>query len=306
MQELINRSGPEKRYFWMTEAKRKKIDFYYSPLWNLFLITSGSVIWALGVKAIVVHHQFITGGLFGVSLLFYYSTDLLSPGITYALLNIPLFAVGWIMVGRRFFFYSLYAMALTTIAYELISVDLGVKDSLHAAIAGGLLCGAGSGIILRSLGSGGGLDVMAVIFNQKYNLGLGRFHLIFNSLLFFAAVLYLDIDLIIASLILAFINAGALEYVMALFNQRKIAYIISDENIRIADAIIYDLQKGATFIRARGAYTRRDRDIVMTITNNVQLKHLEQTVFKIDPHALFIVENTFNVIGSGFGRRRLY
>jgi uncharacterized membrane-anchored protein YitT (DUF2179 family) len=177
MQELINRSGPEKRYFWMTEAKRKKIDFYYSPLWNLFLITSGSVIWALGVKAIVVHHQFITGGLFGVSLLFYYSTDLLSPGITYALLNIPLFAVGWIMVGRRFFFYSLYAMALTTIAYELISV-----------------------------------------------------------------------------------------------------------------------------IRARGAYTRRDRGIVMTITNNVQLKHLEQTVFKIDPHALFIVENTFNVIGSGFGR----
>ncbi len=290
----------------MRGAKRKKIDFYYSPVWNLFLITIGSVIWATGVKAIVVHHQFITGGLFGVSLLFYYGTDLLSPGITYAILNIPLFVLGWIMVSRRFFFYSLYAMILTAAAYEVVSLNLGVKDPLHAAIAGGLLCGAGSGIILRSLGSGGGLDVMAVIFNQRFNLGLGRFHLMFNSVLFFAASLYLEIDLIIASLILAFISAGAMDYVMAMFSQRKIAYIISDENTRIADAIIHDLQKGATFIRAQGAYTRRDRDIVMTITNNVQLKQLEQVVFTIDPNALFIVENTFNVIGSGFGRRRLY
>lgn len=290
----------------MRGAKIKKIDFYYSPVWNLFLITIGSVIWATGVKAIVVNHQFITGGLFGVSLLFYYGTDLLSPGITYAILNIPLFVLGWIMVSRRFFFYSLYAMILTAAAYEVVSLNLGVKDPLHAAIAGGLLCGAGSGIILRSLGSGGGLDVMAVIFNQRFNLGLGRFHLMFNSVLFFAASIYLEIDLIIASLILAFISAGAMDYVMAMFSQRKIAYIISDENTRIADAIIHDLQKGATFIRAQGAYTRRDRDIVMTITNNVQLKQLEQVVFTIDPNALFIVENTFNVIGSGFGRRRLY
>jgi uncharacterized membrane-anchored protein YitT (DUF2179 family) len=103
-----------------------------------------------------------------------------------------------------------------------------------------------------------------------------------------------------------FISSVSVEYVLSMFSQRKIAYIISDKNEDISRTIIQDLRHGATFIQAKGAYSGQDRNILMTITNNVQLKRLEQAVFTVDADALFIVENTFNVIGKRFGRRKIY
>jgi uncharacterized membrane-anchored protein YitT (DUF2179 family) len=280
--------------------------FRYSMAWNLFLITLGSVLFAVGAKGIVVHQTFITGGVFGAGLLVYYATDWLSPGIWFVLLNLPLFVIGWVLVSRRFFLYSLCAMVLTTIAYEVIELNCGIHNQLYAAVAGGIVCGAGGGIVLRSLGSGGGLDIIAVVLNQRFNIGVGRVYLMFNAVLFAFALARLETDLIIASLILVFISSVAVEYVLSMFSQRKIAYIISDRNDDISRAILNELKRGATLIRARGAYTGQDRDILMTITNNVQLKRLEEVVFTADANALFIVENTFNVIGKGFGQRKTY
>jgi uncharacterized membrane-anchored protein YitT (DUF2179 family) len=276
----------------------------YSPLWNIFLITAGCVIYSIGAKSIVLQHNFIVGGLFGSCLLIYYKTHLLSPGLWFLLLNIPIFALSRSHVSKRFFLYSLYSMAAFTLSFELINFDLGVKNQLYAAIAGGVICGTGGGIILRSLGSGGGLDIIAVILNRKYNLGIGKFYVVFNAILFFFGFFHLSIDLCIASLILVFISSVSLEYILSLFNQRKMVYIISDKNKTISKEILDGLSSGATFIKATGAYTRKDKDILMTITNNIQLKRLEEKVFTIDPGALFIVENTFNVLGSTFGKRK--
>lgn len=278
----------------------------YAPLWNILLITTGSVLFSLGVKAIVVHHQFITGGLYGTSLLIYYKTALLTPGQWFLLLNVPLFAISWCFISKRFFLYSLYSVAVVTISSELIHLNFEIKEQLYAAIAGGIICGSGSGLILRSLGSGGGIDIIAVILNQKFNFGIGKFYLIFNTILFTFVVSYFGADLFIASLILVFIASTTLESVLALFNQRKIVYIVSDKNKEIAKEIMYNLRQGATFIKARGAYTGKDTFILMTITNNIQLKRVEEAVFKIDEKALFIVESTFNVIGATFSKRKLY
>ena len=140
----------------------------YSLGWNLFIITIGSVIFSMGVKGVVIHHDFITGGLFGLGLLVYYKTRVLSPGIWFFLLNIPLFIIGWFYLSKRFLFYSLYSIAVITISTEYIHLDFGIHQQLYAAIAGGIIYGIGSGIILRSLGSSGGLDVVAVILNQKF------------------------------------------------------------------------------------------------------------------------------------------
>ena len=96
------------------------------------------------------------------------------------------------------------------------------------------------------------------------------------------------------------------EYILSLFNQRKIVYVISDRNEAIAKTFSEVLHQGATFIKAKGAYSGNDKLILMAITNNIQLKKLENTVFSIDEHALFIVENSFNVIGSNFGKRKMY
>lgn len=280
--------------------------YTYAPWWNLFLITLGSVVFALGAKAIVVHHNFITGGIYGTGLLLYYKTGWLSPGLWYLLLNLPLFAVGWFFVGRRFFLYSLYSVAVITVSSELIQFDFGIREQMYAAIGGGIICGTGSGIILRSLGSGGGLDIIGVILNQKFNLGIGKFYLMFNIILFSFVITYYDADIFIASIILVFITSVSLEHILALFNQRKVIFIVSDSNEEIADILIHELHQGATFLKGRGVYSGQDKLLLMAITNNIQMKRVEEAVFNIDPQALFIVENSFNVIGSGFGERKTY
>jgi uncharacterized membrane-anchored protein YitT (DUF2179 family) len=275
-------------------------------LWNLLLITTGSLVFAIGAEAILVHHKFIIGGLYGTSLLIFYQTGTLSPGIWYFLLNIPLFIVGWVFLSRRFFFYSLYGVSILSLFTEVISLDFAISQQLYAAIAGGVICGIGSGIILRSRGSGGGLDTLAIILNQKFNFGVGKFFMLYNVLLFAVVATQYNSDIVIASMILTFVSTLSLEQVLSLFNQRKIVYILSEFHQEIVDVIIADMKQGATLLKAKGAYSSKEKEMVMTITNNLQLKRLEDKVFEVDPNALFIVENSFNVIGSGFNKRKIY
>lgn len=281
-------------------------DYSYSPLWNIFLLTIGSALFSLGIKAIALQHNFIAGGVFGVSLLLHYTFPKLSPGILYFILNIPLFVVGWIFVSRRFFLYSLYAMVFTTVFYEFLDITIVVNEQVYAAIACGVITGTGGGIILRSLGSAGGLDIVAVILNQHYNFSIGKFYFLFNALLFSVSALELPTDLLIASLLMVFISSTIVEYVLSMFSQRKIVLIVSDYSPEIARDIMDKLRLGATIIKGRGAFSGRDKDILMTVINNIQLKRLEELVFTQDPMALFIVENTFNVLGSSFSKRKIY
>ena len=290
------------------ETHRKRFSFKdlaYTPLWNVVLIVAGSALYAFGAKSVVLAHGFITGGIFGASLLLYYLTDFLSAGTWSLLLNLPLFAVAWVFLSRRFLLYSLLSIFTVALCYELIEFDLGIHEQFYAALAGGVICGGGSGIILRSLGSGGGLDVVAILLNRKFNFSIGKFYMMFNVILFTFSLTHLSIDLFIASVIFVFLSSVSLDYVLSMFSQRKLTYIISKDNPQIAQAL---LERGwqATIIKAKGAYSGKDQDILMTITNNIYLKQLEEMVFTVDQNAIFVVENTFNVLGSVFGRRKQY
>jgi uncharacterized membrane-anchored protein YitT (DUF2179 family) len=280
--------------------------FKYSVGWNMILLTVGPVLFVIGVNGIVVHHNFITGGLYGACLLIFYKTGWLSPGILYLLVNIPLSVAGWFLVSKRFVLYSIYATLVLSFCSETIKIDLGVHEQIYAAIAGGFLCGAGSGIILRSLGSAGGLDIVAIILNKYFNLGVGKFYMIFNCVLFAFVIASYSADIFIASILLVFISAKALDYFLSLFNQRKVVYVISDLSEEIAEVVINKLKLGATFIQGKGAYSGKEKKIMMAIANNLQLKRLEEVVFALDEHALFIVENSYDVIGSNFRKRKIY
>lgn len=273
---------------------------------NILLITLGSLVYALGAQAILVHHKFIIGGIYGTALFIFYKSSLLSPGIWYFLLNTPLLLAGWFFLSRRFFFYSLYGVSALTFFSEIVSLNFAIHDQLYAAIAGGAICGIGAGITLRSRGSGGGLDIIAIILNQKYNFGVGKLFMLYNIALFTILLSQYQPDLVIASIILTFISSITMEQVLALFNQRKIVYILSSKYQKILKTVTIEIGQGATLIQAKGAYSGEPKQMLMTITNNLQLKRLEEKVFDIDPDALFIVENSFNVIGSSFGKRKLY
>lgn len=274
--------------------------------WNLLLITVGSFVFGLGLKSIAVPQGFITGGTSGLSLLSYYTTDLFSPGIWYLLVNVPLFLIGWVHVSRRFFFYSLFGMAALSTAIDLITFVIPVQDPFLAVLAGGVLMGAGSGITLHSLGSLGGLDIIAIILNQKYGIRMGSFFFVFNIMLFGFSLTLLKVDLVLYSLAMSFISTQVLDYVLTVFNQRKMVLIISNFHQEIARDINNRLKRGATFIDGSGVHSGREKKVILSVIHNYQLKRLEELVFSIDKDAFLIAENTFNVLGKGFSKRKIY
>jgi len=286
--------------------KSQKLTLIYSIGWNLILITFGGIILSIGIKSVAIPNGFISGGFSGLSLLIFYIFKGLSPGTWYFVLNIPLFIAGWLILSRRFFFYSLFGVVVVTLAIDLIPFVIPIKDRFLAALAGGTLIGAGAGIYLHSFGSVGGSDIIAIILNQKFNIRIGKFFFYFNLVLFSLSLGFLNLDLILYSLVLTFIVSQVMDYFLSMFNQRKLVLIISDKSDAIAQRIIKKLQRGVTFLYGRGGYTGKPKKVMLTVVNNYQLKRLEEAVFGIDSDAFFITESTFNVIGKGFSRRKVY
>jgi uncharacterized membrane-anchored protein YitT (DUF2179 family) len=269
------------------------------------LVCVGALIQAIAFKAVGIPQNFIPGGIFGVASLLYYKTGLLNPGYFYLLLNILLFACGFVLVSRRFLCYSALTMVLVTLFYQLIDFEIVFGNQFYAALVFGVMLGTGGGIVLRSLGSNGGLDVVAVVLNQKYNIGIGKTYFCFNLVLFSLSFISIDHDLIIASMIAVFASSMTIDYVLSMFNQRKLTFIISSQPDAVAERVMNDLKIGTTMMPAVGAYRREERTVLMVVINNIQLKKLEEIVFTIDDEALFIVENTFSVLGSTFSQRKL-
>lgn len=278
----------------------------YSVPWNLFLITLGSVILAIGLKSIIIPHGMITGGFSGLSILLLYYSDTFTPGLWYLLLNIPVFIIGWKFISKRFLYYSLYGMIVLTISLDLTNFKIEIADPWLAALAGGILSGAGVGIVFRSLGSSGGNDIISILLNQKFGIRIGTYNFIFSVILFLFSFGTMDTDLILYSMATSYIASLVMEYFMTLFNQRKMVIIISEKSRPIADAINRKLNRGATFLKGEGAYTGRNKDIILTVVHTFQIKRIEEVVFGIDPDAFLITENTLNVLGKGFSQRKVY
>ena len=280
--------------------------YAYSVPWNLFLLTVGSVFVALAIKSVAVPHGLVSGGVSGVSLLLYYFTQTLSPGWWLLILNIPIAVIGWIMVSRRFLLYTAYGMLAITVCMETISYIVPVHDKLLAAIVAGALLGAGAGTCLRSLGSSGGLDIIGVVLQQRFGFRIGQVSFLFNAAVFTVGFALMDTDLVLYSLILVFVSAQITDYVLSMFNQRKLVFVISDHAPAISRAIMQEANRGVTLLEGRGGYTGLPKQVVMTVVNNIQQKKLEEMIFTLDPEAFVIFENTFNVIGKGFSKRKVY
>ncbi len=274
-----------------------------SVWWNLFLLTVGSAFYALGIQSVALPHNFVAGGVMGISMLAWYATDFLSVPVWYFALSVPIFIFGWFGVGRVFLLYSLYATACTSLWGMLFTFTIQVDNQFYAAILSAAITGTGAGIMLRSFGSGGGTDIIAIAIRERWNVSVGTFSFLFNACVFALAAWSLDLDIVIASVIMLFINSNVMEYILRVFSHRKTVFIISEHGEQICEAINLLRQYGVTFIRGKGAYSGKDKEILITVTSNVYLKQLENVVFSIDEKAIFIVENTFYVSGGQFSRK---
>ncbi|MBG0791288.1 MAG: YitT family protein [Desulfovibrionaceae bacterium] len=277
-----------------------------SLVWNVFLLTLGSVVYVIGYSGIAAHHDFVPGALYGLAVVGNNIVPEISLARWYVLLNVPLFVVAWKSVGRRFFFLNLYAMLAIALLTAFVRCDFGIKADVYSAIAAGAFMGAGAGMILRTYGGGGGLDVLAVILNRKYGLRFGVFFFLFNAVVMLSALRRFSPDTIIASMVMLFISSVVTEYVLSLFNQRKAVRILTRRGKEIAQNITQVRRQSATVFPGKGGFSGVEVDMVLSITDRLRLRSLEQDVFALDPEAIIVVENTFSVAGGSLGLPKNY
>jgi uncharacterized membrane-anchored protein YitT (DUF2179 family) len=272
-------------------------------LWNLLLISAGCVLCAIALKGILVPKQFMAGGLTGLSLLIHYALPSLPLGLIYFILNIPLFVIGWRYIGRRFCLYSLAGVFIFSAAIFFPYPVIPVQDMILSAITAGIITGAGSGIILRSLGSAGGLDILTVFLYKKFSIRPGMFVLVFNAVLMFAAALRIPLDMVLYTLIYLYVSTQFMNFVLIGLSQRKALMIISPKWKEISQEIMDRLQRGVTVVEGEGGYTGNQLHILYTVISFTEVSRFKEMIRKIDPEAFVVVTETLEVMGKGIGNQ---
>jgi len=271
--------------------------------WNLGLILTGSVLCALGINGLLVPHKFLSGGFVGVAMVVFYLLPVVPLGVYYFLLNIPLFAVGWLYVGRRFFLYSIAGMAIFSGAVEWVHLSLPIQDKILSALLAGILSGIGSGIILRSLGSAGGSDVLAVIFLKRFSVRLGTTVLTLNAVVLCLGALLFSLERALYTLVYIYVTAQIVNLVVTGWSQRKAMFIISSHWEQIYHDILRDLRRGVTILHGEGGYTRQKEQILFTVVTFRDVPRIKQVIRRADPSAFVVITDTLEVMGQRMGNQ---
>ncbi|MBW2468139.1 MAG: YitT family protein [Deltaproteobacteria bacterium] len=272
-------------------------------LWNLLLIFAGSVICAVAIKGILIPKQFLAGGVTGLALLGHYVFPSLPLGFIYFLLNIPLFVIGWMFVGRRFFWYSLAGMIIFSAVIFWPYPVFPVEDMILNALTAGIITGLGSGMILRSLGSAGGLDILSIILFKRFSIRPGTTVMTFHAIMLLLALFRLPLERVLYTLIYFFINAYVVNLVVIGLSQRKAIMIISPQWKEISQQIMEKLQRGVTIVQGSGGYSGQQLHILYSVITLTELSRFKEMIRKIDPTAFVVVSETLEVMGKRIGNQ---
>lgn len=272
-------------------------------MWNLLLIFAGSVICAVAIKGILIPKQFLAGGVTGLALLGHYVFPSLPLGFIYFLLNIPLFVIGWMFVGRRFFWYSLAGMIIFSAVIFWPYPVFPVEDMILNALTAGIITGLGSGMILRSLGSAGGLDILSIILFKRFSIRPGTTVMTFHAIMLLLALFRLPLERVLYTLIYFFINAYVVNLVVIGLSQRKAIMIISPQWKEISQQIMEKLQRGVTIVQGSGGYSGQQLHILYSVITLTELSRFKEMIRKIDPTAFVVVSETLEVMGKRIGNQ---
>jgi len=287
----------------LAALRRPDVKTLWQVAWNLLLITVGSTVCAMAVNGILIPHQFFSGGFTGIALLLHYLFPSLSVSGVYFVLNIPVFALGWMYVGRRFFVYSIVGLLVFSAVLQWSVVRFPVQDQMLSALLAGIVLGVGSGIVLRSVGSAGGTDILSVILMKRFSIRLGTTILVFNGLILVAAAVLSSLEGALYTLIYFFVNARIVNLVVTGLSQRKAVFIISSEWESISHAILEKVHRGVTVIRGTGGYTGREHKILYTVITFRELSQIKQVIRDVDPKAFVVFTDTLEVMGQGVGNQ---
>ena len=272
-------------------------------LWNMTLIVVGSFFTAVAVNGILIPQHFVTGGITGLAIIVNRLLPSLHVAVTYILLNVPLFILAWVTVGRRFFFYSIAGMLTLSAALAIVHVPIELNDKILSALLAGILSGTGTGITLRSLGSQGGLDILSIMLLKRYSIRIGNTVLITNCLVLLLVTVFYSLEAVLYTLVVIYVSAKVVNLVVTGFSQRKAIFIISPKWRQISDEILKDFNKGVTVIQGEGGYSGVEEHILYTVITFRELGQLKALIQRIDPNAFVVVNDTLEVMNYRIGNQ---
>ena len=265
----------------------------------------GCALFALGLNVFLLPHDLNAGGISGLAMIIVRLLNVGSIGSLTALINLPLFILGWWKLGKKFFFGSLWGMILSSFLIDAFSGVLLVEtEPLIGALYGGIACGAGLGMVFAAGFSTGGSDIIVRLLKYKWqHMPIGVINIIFDiTVAALTGIIFNDLGKALYSFIAIFITGQIIDAVVYRFDYSKVALIITKEYDTVARGISAKLDRGATFLRGEGAYTGEETRVVLTAVKKQQLAELKALVVEIDPQAFIIVQEAHQVLGDGFSR----
>ena len=279
--------------------KRNALDWL---LWfgNILL---GSAIFALGFDLFLGPNDLNAGGVSGIAMILVHLIGFGSVGMVTMLINLPLFILGGLKIGKRFFVGSLVGMVSSSVLLDAFAVIPGVSvEPLVAGIYGGVLCGLGLGMVFATGASTGGSDIVVRLLKMKYrNVPIGTINMVFDlTVATLTGIVYWDITKALYSGIAIFITGKIIDAVVYRFDYSKVVLIISEHYEQITGFIMEKLDRGATYLEGTGSYSGAPRKVIMTVVKPAQIADLKEAVMAIDPKAFLVVQDAHQVLGEGF------
>ena len=275
-----------------------------SILKYISLILVGNLLYAFGIMIFIEPHNLITGGITGVSLFLHYQLGW-NLSLVIGFFNLLFLLIGWIFIGKKFALNTLASSLLYPLCvaiFELFDMQFfHLQDIWLNVICGGLIIGAGLGIIMKSGASTGGIDVLAILFVRRFK------HVSIGSALLFLDVFVMLVQLPSAGLekfifgaILAVCYSYAIDKVMMSGNNRVQLLVNSSKREEIQDFIMKKLDRGVTLLHGQTGYFKHDVDLLLSVLDVRELAIAKAQIYSIDPNAFIIVSKVSEVSGRGF------
>lgn len=273
---------------------------------NIIFILIGSAIFSFGIVNINIENHLAEGGFTGITLLLYFLFKF-DPSYSNLLLNIPIFFIGWKLLGRTTFIYTLIGTFSVSLflwifqRYEVLNLHVNLQNDMTlAALFAGAFIGIGLGIIFK-YGTTGGVDIIARLAHKYVGWSMGKTMFMFDAIVIIVSILtYLSYREGMYTLVAVFIGAKVIDFMQEGAYAAKGATIISDKNDEIAAKILSEMERGATFLKAVGSYTKVERNVLYCVVAKNEIVKLKNIITSVDPHAFVAVTDVHDVVGEGF------
>ena len=282
----------------------KNLRITKESVYQYLLITLGSLMFALGQLYFIKPLHIPMGGVSGIALV---TNDLwnLPIGVVSIVLNIPLFFLGWRTLGRGFFFKTAFGTVVSSVFVDLLVNIVPAFDGemLIAALYGGLVMGAGYGLIFRAGGTSGGVDIIAKWMNKQKDIPIGTTNLIANAVVIIgSALIYGNLDSALYAMITSYLTSMVIDKMIYGMDAQKSAMIITSKPKEVASAVMTVLNRGCTGMDATGMYTGDKRTVLICAVRRHETGTLKKLILEQDDRAFMLISNISEVFGTNFKR----